>query len=191
MNIEKQEGKLELIVGPMYAGKTTKLLDLYEKTEGGVLVKSTMDKRYANNDIVTHNGKRYEAHSCENSKDILYLAQNSNSKSNLFIDEIQFFDEDILIALEKLKNDGINVVAAGLYSTFENNPFPLKASSVYTMKHVISLADKIHRLYASCATCGGDAAYTHKTGGTKNIIEVGGKDIYEPRCGRHYPYVSE
>jgi thymidine kinase len=194
MVAQENKGKLELIIGPMYAGKTTRLLQLYEKAPG-ILIKPAIDERYSRDEIVTHDGKRYKAIPCKGTLDIASIIdpyiknptlRNDSFHNRLYIDEVQFFDGLILPLISAARSFNIDIYAAGLDLTFEKEPFPFK-NSFKTMQDLIDQSTKIHHLMSQCYKCGDPAPYTKKIGTGKDIVEVGGKELYQPACKKHHP----
>ena len=99
------------------------------------------------------------------------------------IDEIQFFNEDIINICETLANRGIRVIVAGLDTDFKGDPFPITAN-------LLARAEEVTKLTAICAKCGREATRTQRlvngepASSDGPIVLVGATESYEPRC-RH------
>ena len=110
-NMEKSTvGSLTVITGCMFAGKTTELINRYHQVKEDVIAfKPVIDNRYSQSEIVSHKGKKIMATRIKNFTEI-----NNYSQSNIFIDEIHFFQEDIVFYLNQLAKAGKKITVAGL-----------------------------------------------------------------------------
>lgn len=178
-------GVIEVITGPMFAGKSEELLRrinrlIYAKKKF-LVFKPNIDDRYSKDDIVSHQKRKYKAISISKSEEILdYI---TNDIQAVFIDEVQFFDEKIVDICSDLAKKGIRVIVAGLDMDFKGDPF--KITSLLLAK-----AEYVTKLTAICVVCGKEATMTQRlVNGTPAkesdpIILVGASEAYEPRC-RH------
>jgi thymidine kinase len=174
-------GKLILITGPMWSGKTTELLRLFDrKTRASLkclLVKHGIDNRYGEHLVSTHtNIEGYiQALSCESVSDI-FTKVTVTDYNSVFIDEIQFFvDKPKCLEILKL---GVDVVVAGLNGDWKQEMFP-------EMDKLFACANAIRFLTAICGVCKkNEACYTSKLlkVRTNSQIDVGGADKYVPTC---------
>ncbi len=178
---------LEVIIGPMFSGKTSELIrlverEVYAKRKGGIF-KPAFDSRYSSREVVTHNGLRYDAYSVASDGDGLARIEETTKMTALDvvgIDEIQFFPESIIALLDGLA-DSIRVIACGLNMDFKAEPFS-------TTIALAARADRVQYLSAVCVVCGREASRTQRLVGGRlaprnsPVIVVGGKEIYEPRC---------
>lgn len=180
-------GKMETIVGPMYAGKTSELLKkilwLNYQNLKILVVKPTIDDRYANDKIVTHTKQSFSCLSLENLCDIFldkYLYENHT----IFIDEIQFFKlNDVRHSVEALLENGINIIAAGLDQDSSGVPFE---SSAYAL----AMSDTVTKITSFCNVCGQPATKTYKINNTGNRVDVASHGVYEARCLHHWTPVK-
>ena len=181
-------GKLEVIAGPMFAGKSSELLKrllFIEHSGHKVLVlKPVVDNRYGSGDeIVTHNKLRHPAVSVI---DLELVKDNYTIKPynfhTVFIDEAQFFDtnETVWFVEEGLRS-GVNFVVAGLDQDSRGVPFE-------TTARMLALADEVLKIKAFCTICGLDACKTQRLRETSQDerVRVGGAETYEPRCHEHW-----
>lgn len=180
----KEIGKLVVVTGPMFSGKSTELLRLIERETISKrkfkVFNSDLDKRYGENIIATHSGKKLNVFQVKNSEEI--LKECNNSLNSIFIDEIQFFDSKIIEIINQLNLNGINVFCAGLNMTSEGKPFPF-SDGKDNISNLICIADKVIRLYAVCNYCGEDANRTLYIGKKeKTDILVGTNRVYQPVC---------
>ena len=178
-------GKLETIVGAMFAGKTSELLKriLWAKHQNKkiVVIKPIIDNRYSEEKIITHNDL---SHECFSMKDWDVVNQNFNFKNELvdvvFLDEIQFMStRETLENIEIILNNGIDVVCAGLDQDSRGKPWETSAM-------LLGLSDKIIKIYGFCNVCGMEATKTYRKIQGGDRTQVGAADIYEPRCLKHW-----
>ena len=178
-------GKLETIVGAMFAGKTSELLKriLWAKHQSKkiIVIKPIIDNRYDQEKIITHNDLSHDCFSMKNWKHV-----NDNFKFNkdivdvLFLDEIQFMSTDeTLENVEIVLNSGIDVVCSGLDQDSRGRPWE-------TSSMLLGLSDKIIKIYGFCNVCGMEATKTYRKTEGGDRTQVGAADIYEPRCLKHW-----
>ena len=178
-------GKLETIVGAMFAGKTSELLKriLWAKHQSKkiIVIKPIIDDRYDQEKIITHNDLSHDCFSMKNWKHV-----NDNFKFNkdivdvVFLDEIQFMNTDeTLENVEIILNNGIDVVCSGLDQDSRGRPWE-------TSSMLLGLSDKIIKIYGFCNVCGMEATKTYRKTEGGDRTQVGAADIYEPRCLKHW-----
>ena len=178
-------GNLETIVGAMFAGKTSELLKriLWAKHQNKkiIVIKPSLDNRYAQEKIITHNDLSHECYAKKDWKDV--LANLNFVKENVevvFLDEIQFMNtKDTLENIEIMLNNGIDVVCAGLDQDSRGKPWE-------TSSMVLGLSDKILKIYGFCNVCGMEATKTFRKTEGGSRTQVGAANIYEPRCLKHW-----
>lgn len=184
---ELQKGWLEVITGPMFAGKSEELIRRvktlsYTKMKI-IAFKPAIDDRYDKTAIASHDGAKYEAYAIKNAQSILELIKQDTQV--VAIDEIQFFDMSIVKICEELADRGIRVIAAGLDLDFKGEPFG-------PMPELLARAEFVTKLSAVCTVCGCAATRTQRLIDGKPadfndpIIKVGAKENYEARCRKHH-----
>lgn len=186
--------KLKGIAGSMFSGKTEELIRLIERSEYAkrtiLVFKPKLDDRWGEVDkIRSHSGKEWEAFPAQTPADILEFVLNYietlPKPDMIFIDEIQFFDDSIVEAVEAILELDIPVTYAGLSTDFRGEPFG-------SMPTLLSLSDEINRTTAICNTCGNEATKTQRlingkpANYTDPIILIGDKEQYEARCPKHH-----
>jgi thymidine kinase len=171
----------------MYSGKSEELIRRLRRAQIAkqkVLVfKPAIDDRYCIENIVSHNGSKLKAIHIAHAKDILeYIEQDTQVVG---IDEVQFFDDEVVQICKKLADKGVRVIAAGLDMDFRGEPFgPTPA--------LLAIAEFADKLSAICMTCGEPAHRTQRliNGMPANysdpIILVGATESYEARCRLHH-----
>ena len=179
---------LELILGPMFAGKTSALQSIIRRHEALGLkcatFKPLIDSRYGSSELIyNHDMVTVPANSAT------FLVPQVNSTvyaqaSLVVIEEGQFFEDLHAFVLRAVENDNKHVVVAGLDGDRFRQPFGQILS-------LIPLADKITKITALCKICGKDgkaipALFTYGTFYSPSKVQVGGPDMYMPLCRAHY-----
>lgn len=181
-------GCVEVICGPMFSGKTEELIRRVRRAQIArqkvQIFKPAIDDRYSETDIVSHNSLKIEGTPVSTAAEILENLYDSTRVVG--IDEIQFFDEDIIIVVKKLSRRGIRVICAGLDQDFRGTPFgPIPT--------LLCIADRIEKIQAICTVCGNAASRTYRKNpeSNSNQVLVGENDLYEARCAIHWNYDQE
>ncbi|AXF96126.1 thymidine kinase [Spiroplasma phoeniceum] len=185
LNSKAQIGWIEVITGCMFAGKTEEFIRRlvrlgYAKFEIQVF-KPTIDNRYSENQVVSHSKKAVEAISVKNSEELL---TNLKPTTNVVgVDEVQFFDNNIVKLADSLAYKGIIVIVNGLDKDFRGEAF-------INVEQLMTRAEEVKKLHAICVKCGNLANRTQRLINGKpanyydQIVLIGEKDKYEARC-RH------
>ena len=182
------KGLLWVISGPMFAGKTSELIRLYDRTifanQKSIIVKPMLDNRYSNEGISTHDNRTRKSYVLLNIEELNEIVS-LEKPDNVFIDEAQFFTSKVLNVIDDLRKIGINVYVSLLNQTSEGIPFPFidKKEDVGTL---LAKADYIETFTAICPVCGRFATKSFKLESTGQEIDVGGSNKYEPRCFEHW-----
>ena len=178
-------GNLETIVGAMFAGKTSELLKriLWAKHQNKkiIVLKPSIDNRYSNEKIITHNDLSHECYAMNNWDVVLNdFKFDKNNVDVVFLDEIQFMNtSDTLKNVEDILTNGIDVVCAGLDQDSRGKPWE-------TSSMLLGLSDKILKIYGFCNVCGMEATKTYRKTVGGERTQVGAANIYEPRCLKHW-----
>lgn len=173
-------GSIEVICGSMFSGKTEELIRLVKRAKIAhqkiEIFKPTIDVRYSEKDVVSHNKLAISAVPVENSYSILLMSQGLDVVA---IDEAQFFDDGIVEVCNKLANQGIRVIVAGLDMDFLGNPFG-------PMPQLMAIADAIFKTRAICVQCGRLANYSYRTAKGTQQVMLGETQEYQPLCRNCY-----
>ena len=176
-------GKLELIIGNMFSGKSSELIRRINKTKSinkKILVINYMnDNRFSNNSVATHNNLKVNCLKLEKLNDI---TENMIQQYDyFFIDEGQFFTDLYIVVLKLVDTYQKHVIISGLDGDSQRNPFG-------DIIKLIPLCDKLDKLSAYCCKCnnGVAAPFTKKISKNKEIVDIGGSDKYIPVCRYHY-----
>ena len=181
-------GKLEVICGPMFSGKSEELLRRLKRAQiakqSFILYKPAIDNRYSETHVVTHSGIEMKCHVIHNAESLLSSVDNSDI---IAIDESQFLDENTPNIVEILVKNGKRVIVAGLDMDSSGKPFG-------PMPQLLAKAEDVLKVTAVCEKCGKDATHTYRHGGDvifdmrdpHNTILVGASEHYEARCRNHW-----
>jgi thymidine kinase len=176
-------GWIEVICGSMFCGKTEELIRRVRRAQIArqkvQVFKPTIDTRYTEREVTSHNGVQIQAMPVENVTQI--QAQIEEDTTVVALDEAQFFDDTIVALCEKLAIQGVRVIVAGLDMDFRGEPFgPMPA--------LMARAERVDKLQAICVVCGGPASHTQRLINDQPaayddpIILVGASEVYEARC---------
>ena len=185
MNTESGEGKIELIIGPMFSGKSTRLIEQMRKyvykAKKTIMVKYYADQRYSEkSEVVTHDLIKYDSINCK-------LLRNSFETLKQYdvigIDEGQFF-ADLVEICEELALMGKNILIAALNGDFRMEPFPV-------IQRIISKADKIKLLKAYCFNCHKDAKFSLRIVQSNETVLIGAGEAYKPACRECHVFFSK
>ena len=176
-------GYLEIILGPMFAGKTTYLLDKIRyfdsQNQSYVVLKHEIDTRYSSNTIVSHDKKNHDCISLNKLND---LDKNTiNKVENIIIDEGQFFSDLYEKVLEFVEKFNKNVFIAGLEGDFQRKWF-----NDYQLAKLIPICDNIIKLKGKCSFCQEFSLFNKRINDSQEQVLVGSNDIYKPVCRYHY-----
>ena len=170
-------GWLEVICGPMFAGKSSHLLERHRTfTHEGLRVdafKPARDTRYSAQQIMTHDGAALDATAISAAADI--TASPTPSAPVILIDEAHFFGNALIAPVMQLVQMGHRVIVAGVDKDHRGDafaPFP----------HLLIEADSVTKLHARCHQCGAPAIHSQRMIADDSPIVVGGADLYEARC---------
>lgn len=179
-----KKGKLEVVCGPMFSGKSEELIRRLRRAiiakQHVAVFKPAIDDRYGVEHIRSHNGATIDAFPIENPNLILKEIE-KHHYSVIGLDEVQFFSQDILKVICALVDKGIRVICAGLDLDFRGVPFG-------SMPTLLAIADEITKLRSICTKCGQDAHFTQRLVNDKPakfddpIIMVGAQEKYDARC---------
>lgn len=178
--VSGKRGSIEVITGSMFSGKTEELIRRLRRAQfAGLKVeifKPSLDKRYSEDRVVSHDDKSIVSTPVDNASSILLLA---GEVDVVGIDEAQFFDNSIVEVCNNLADNGMRVLVAGLDMDFMGNPFgPMPA--------LLSISEYITKVHAICMRCGSLAQYSFRKSEEEQVVLLGEKDKYEPLCRECY-----
>lgn len=184
-SLQYSHGKLEVICGPMFSGKSEELIRRLRrakiaKQRVAIFKHALDDSRYKSGQLVSHNGNTIEAHATDSPREIARISQASEIQI-VGIDEIQFFGNEIIPVIVNLIDEGKRVIIAGLDLDFRGIPFG-------PMPTLLAIADTIMKLQAICTACNREANLTQRLVDGEPakfndpIVMIGAKETYDARC---------
>ena len=180
-------GRVEVVCGPMFAGKTEELLRRVRRAliagRRVAVFAHALDTRSGRDRLASHAGLGAPAVPVARAEEIEQSVRDGTDI--VAIDEAQFFGPDPVPVVGRLADRGLVVIVAGLDVTFDGRPFePLPS--------LMSLAERVDKLTAICSMCGDEAVFHVRLeatdAGADALIaaNVGGSETYEARCRRHF-----
>jgi thymidine kinase len=187
MDDARPAGRLEVIAGPMFAGKTEELVRRVHRARvarrGVVVVAHELDTRSGPGRVSSHSGLEVASRTVGTAAEIGGLV--APDTTLVAVDEAQFFGPALVDVVLRLADEGLVVVVAGLSVTFDGRPFS-------PLPELMAVAEDVTKLTAVCTVCGRDAAYhvrllTERADDalTPRPGHVGGAEAYEARCRDH------
>lgn len=186
---------LEVILGPMFAGKTSRIIEIHNHCSiqniPVYVINHSLDKRYSDKDLVTHDNLSIPATNIEKLTDLL---ENTETLSGLLssrvilINEGQFFNDLLEFVIAMVEKYNKQVYVCGLDGDFKRNKFG-------QILDLIPYADNIVKLKSVCKSCDNGAfnneaiftsRYCNSECNTGEQVIIGGIDIYEPVCRKCY-----
>lgn len=179
-NCYEGRGSIEVICGSMFSGKTEELIRRLKRAkianQSVKIFKAAIDTRYDDILVVSHNGNKVESTPLQKASDVM---EHIDGVDVIGIDEVQFFDQDIIKVVEQLSDMGKRVIVAGLDMDFKRNPFgPMPA--------LCAIADSVEKVHAICMDCGRVANYSYRKIQKDDIVMLGEMNEYMPLCRTCY-----
>jgi thymidine kinase len=180
LNETMRAGRIEVICGSMFSGKTEELLRRLRRAKIArqkvEIFKPAIDTRYSQAEVVSHDRNAILSTPVEHSSNILLL---SSEVEVVGIDEAQFFDEGLIDVCQQLADQGMRVIIAGLDMDFKRVPFgPIPG--------LCAIADDVIKVHAICLSCGNLASYSHRLVKNDKQIMLGETEEYQPLCRKCY-----
>lgn len=178
-------GRIEVVCGSMFSGKTEELIRRMKRAmfarQRVEIFKPSIDKRYSDEDVVSHDRNVIPSTPVDSSATILLL---SSDIEVVGIDEAQFLDQGLVDVCNQLANRGVRVIVAGLDMDFKGVPFgPMPA--------LCAIADEVTKVHAICVRCGALAYVSHRLVKNTKQVMLGEKAEYEPLCRECYQTAIE
>ena len=169
----EQFGWIEVICGSMFSGKTEELIRRIKRAKIAnqkiKVFKPVIDSR-SKNFIESHDESKLECIEVKSSNEILKKIDNCDVVA---IDEAQFFDDLIVPVCNKIANNGVRVIIAGLDMDYLGNPFG-------PMPNLMAISEYVTKVHAVCKQSGNIANFSFRKNNKKDIVVIGEKDKYEP-----------
>lgn len=173
-------GRIEVICGSMFSGKTEELIRRMRRAkfarQSVEIFKPAIDVRYSEADVVSHDRNAIPSTPVDSSASILLFSADNDVVG---IDEAQFFDDGLVDVCNELANRGVRVIIAGLDMDFKGVPFgPIPA--------LLAVADEVTKVHAICVRCGSLAYVSHRIVDAEKRVLLGEASEYEPLCRECY-----
>lgn len=182
-----EAGRLELVIGPMFSGKTTKMLHCIRRhgfaNKRVLLVKYCKDQRYSVGSVATHDNVTGPA-GCH-TLSVASLSQVGDEYKNydvIGVDEGQFYP-DLAEFADRVASEGKVVIVAALDGDFLRNPFG-------DICRLIPRAEVVTKITAVCMMCGCNASFSRRISAEQDVEVIGGADKYLPTCRECYHSAS-
>jgi thymidine kinase len=176
-------GYLELILGPMFSGKTTQIIQHYKSYiyigKKIVVINYAEDKRYHDSLLSTHDKIMIPCVLVKKLSDILE-DENVKAADIILINEGQFFEDIFEVTLDFVETQNKKVYICGLDGDFQRNKFG-------NLLDLIPYCDKITKLSALCSSCKNGTAglFSHRITNETSQIVIGSNN-YRPLCRSCY-----
>lgn len=178
-------GRIEVVCGSMFSGKTEELIRRMRRAKFArqtvEIFKPAIDKRYSEEDVVSHDRNTIKSTPIDSSAQILLL---SSDIDVVGIDEAQFFDKGLPDVCNQLANRGVRVIIAGLDMDYRGVPFG-------PIPELCAIADEVTKVHAICVRCGALAYVSHRTVDSDRRVLLGETQEYEPLCRECYKKAIE
>jgi thymidine kinase len=172
----ERRGYIEVICGSMFSGKTEELIRRLKRARIAKLnveiFKPEVDSRYDESDVVSHDSNAIHSTAVPNSGAILLLADQVDVVG---IDEVQFFDDELVNVCNSLANRGIRVICAGLDMDYSGKPFGV-------MPKLMAVAEFVTKVHAICVDCGHIANHSFRMVADEKLVMLGETDSYQALC---------
>ncbi|ODT55413.1 MAG: thymidine kinase [Paludibacter sp. 47-17] len=172
----QKRGSIEVICGSMFSGKTEELIRRLKRAQFAKqtveIFKPKIDTRYSDDEVVSHDRNSIRSTPVDSSGSILLM---TNDVDVVGIDEAQFFDEGLVEVCNRLAEQGIRVIIAGLDMDYKGIPFgPMPA--------LMAIAEDVYKVHAICVRCGSLAYVSHRLVESDKRVLLGETQEYEPIC---------
>ena len=172
----QRSGWLEVICGSMFSGKTEELIRRLKRAriagQQVAVYKPSIDTRYAEESVVSHDSNSFLATPITASSQLLEVGKDVTV---IGLDEAQFFDREIVRYTQELAHQGKRIIIAGLDMDFRGQPFG-------PMCDLLAVAEYITKVHAICSHCGNLATHSYRLTPSTDTVVLGEKDQYEARC---------
>ncbi|WP_420458738.1 thymidine kinase [Neolewinella sp.] len=172
----QRSGWLEVICGSMFSGKTEELIRRLKRAriagQQVAVYKPSVDTRYAEESVVSHDSNSFVATPISQSAQLLEVGK---EVTVIGLDEAQFFDRDVVKHTQELAHRGKRLIIAGLDMDFRGQPFG-------PMCDLLAVAEYITKVHAICSHCGNLATHSYRLTPDTDTVVLGERDQYEARC---------
>jgi thymidine kinase len=174
-NSKALTGRIEVIAGCMFSGKSEELIRRLRRAQIAKLrvaiFKPVVDDRYSKTEIVSHSSLKIASKVVSSSADILTMSERADVVG---VDEAQFFDDGIVSVCETLAMNGKRVIVAGLDMDYRGKPFG-------SMPYLMAIAEEVTKTQAVCMKSGLPASRTQRLKANNQLVLIGHSNLYEAR----------
>jgi thymidine kinase len=174
---------LEITLGPMFSGKTTHLVELYNKYKNSrikvLAINYSADKRYHDSMLSTHDKKMIPCIFTDTLSEVLPNILQANA---ILINEGQFFPDLFHIVTNLIDRYPIRIHICGLDGDFKRNKFG-------NILDLIPICDSVVKLHSECKNCQGHAIFSHRLSLEKEQVIIGSSN-YIPLCRYCYNKIN-
>lgn len=175
-NIQRNSGWIEVIAGCMFSGKTEELIRRINRAkiakQSVQIFKPAIDQRYHSKHVVSHDANAIYSVPVKNAQEVWELAEEVDV---IGVDELQFFDNEIVEVCVRLANRGTRIIVAGLDMDYKAKPFG-------AMPAMMAVAEFVTKVHAICMQCGSIANYSFRKTTADEQVVLGETETYEARC---------
>ena len=172
----RKSGCIEVVCGSMFSGKTEELIRRLRRAQFAnqkiALFKPTVDNRYSDVEVVSHDFHKLTSTPIKDPADMLKVGADVQVVG---VDEAQFFGDSLVEVCQTLANRGVRVIVAGLDMDYLGQPFG-------PMPRLMAVAEDVQKVHAICVKCGALATFSHRLSKSQDLVLLGEKDVYEPLC---------
>lgn len=170
-------GYIEVVCGSMFSGKTEELIRRIRRVKIAgqpfKVFKPEVDNRYSDTKVVSHSNNELDSIVVKSSLDILDIAEADDEV--IGIDEVQFFDENIINVCTTLANSGKRVIVAGLDMDYTGKPFG-------PMPGLLAVAEYVTKVKAICMDCSSLSNFSYRLTDNEEVVMLGETKEYIPLC---------
>lgn len=180
MSQDSSPGRIEVITGPMFSGKSEELIRRMKRAQIArrcvLCFRPDLNLSSYRTSIASHGAQTLNAYVVANTGELKEaLLPVIQDVDVVGIDDAQFFDATLVRLVLELMHMGKRVLVAGLDTTFAGEPFP-------PIPELLAVADEVVKLSAVCMQCGAPAIHTQRLGPSRSLVLVGAEGAYEARC---------
>jgi thymidine kinase len=180
MSQDSSPGRIEVITGPMFSGKSEELIRRLKRAQIArrcvLCFRPDLNLSSYRTSIASHGAQTLNAYVVTNTGELKEALLPAIQEVDVVgIDDAQFFDASLVRLVTELMHMGKRVLVAGLDTTFAGEPFP-------PIPELLAVADEVVKLAAVCMQCGSPAVHSQRLGPSRSLVLVGADGAYEARC---------
>ena len=176
-------GYLEIILGPMFSGKTSKLMQIYKQCQycnlNVVVINHSADTRYHDTMLSTHDKQMIPCLQTDKLHTVWDMIESVRNADVILINEGQFF-EDVYECVKEMVENNKRVFISGLDGDYKRERFG-------RLIDLIPFSDNVYKITSLCGICknGRSAVFSMRVTNEKQQTVIG-TDNYVPVCRSCY-----